>query len=262
MAASLNACAHDVGMREWGYGGPSGAANLMHDLEKTEFFKSNGGSWNTPYGNFFLQWYSGMLLLHGERICREAESIFRGTEVNTSAKVAGIHWHYDTRSHPSELTAGYYNTTRRDGYLPIARIFARYGFGLCCSSFGMRDVEEKRLNPVSSPEGFLRRLLLAAGACNIPMDGENSASSLDDASFEQVLKMSKFYSYGLESPSFSFNFKGMNRYLFDPHNWAPFTRFVRQLSGANIFRARLDFGGDAQPTSGTDVKAGVAYTYC
>ncbi|KAF9689206.1 hypothetical protein SADUNF_Sadunf01G0067500 [Salix dunnii] len=263
MIASLNACAHDVGMRGWGYGGPIGSGNLMHDPENTEFFKSNGGSWNTPSGKFFLQWYSGMLLLHGERICREAKTIFQGTEVDTSAKVAGIHWHYGTQSHPSELTAGYYNTSRRDGYLPIARMLGRYGFGLCCSGFGMRDVEEKKTNPVSSPEGFLRQILLAARVCHIPIEGENSATFSGDESFEQVLKMSKFYTYGLESPTFSFNFMRMDRYLFEQHNWVRFTRFVRQLSGANIFRARLDFRGDVQPTSLSDVaKVRVAYTYC
>ncbi|KAJ6393480.1 hypothetical protein OIU77_022852 [Salix suchowensis] len=235
MIASLNACAHDVGMRGWGYGGPIGTVHL---------------------GNFFFNGTLGMLLLHGERICREAKTIFQGTEVDTSAKVAGIHWHYGTQSHPSELTAGYYNTSRRDGYLPIARMLGRYGFGLCCSGFGMRDVEEKKTNPVSSPEGFLRQILLAARVCHIPIEGENSATFSGDESFEQVLKMSKFYTYGLESPTFSFNFMRMDRYLFEQHNWARFTRFVRQLSGANIFRARLDFRGDVQPTSLSDVAKG------
>ncbi|KAG6781203.1 hypothetical protein POTOM_014094 [Populus tomentosa] len=252
MAACLNACAHDVGMREWGHGGPIVAGNLMHGPDNTDFFKSNGGSRNTPYGEFFLQWYSGMLLLHGERICREAKTIFQGTEVDTSAKLAGIHWHYGTQSHPSELTAGYYNTSRRDGYLPIARMLGRYGFGLCCSVFGMRDVEEKQTNPVSSPEDFLKQLLLAARVCQIPMEGENSATFLEEESYEQVLKMSKFFSYGPGNPSFAFNFMRMDRYLFEQHNWARFTRFVRQMSGANIFRARLDFGGDVHRTSMSD----------
>ncbi|KAK9266522.1 hypothetical protein L1049_021533 [Liquidambar formosana] len=244
MLASLNACAREIGMREWGNGGPIGAGNLMHDHEQTEFFKSINGSWNTPYGKFFLEWYSGMLLLHGERICREAGTIFRGTEVNTSAKVAGIHWHYGTQSHPSELTAGYYNTSIRDGYLPIARMFGRYGFTLCCTCFEMQDANEKQMNPVSSPEGFLRQLLLAARICDIPLEGENSAASLDDDSFQQVLKMSKFYSDGLEKPSFSFNFVRMDKNLFEYHSWVRFTRFVRHMSDANIFRAKLDYGGN------------------
>ena len=263
MLASLNACAREIGMHEWGDGGPIGSGNLMHNPEQTEFFKSDNGSWNTPYGNFFLEWYSGLLLLHGERMCMVAETVFRGTKVNTSAKVAGIHWHYGTDSHPSELTAGYYNTSTRDGYLPIVRLFGRYGFTLCCSCFEMKDTEEKQINPVSSPEGFLKQLLLAARGCDVSLEGENSAASLDDASFQQVVKMSKFYSDGLEKPSFSFNFVRMDKNMFEYQNWVRFTRFVRQMSNANIFRARLGFRGDIHPflTSRSDARVG-SFAYC
>ncbi|CAI9093418.1 OLC1v1028917C1 [Oldenlandia corymbosa var. corymbosa] len=248
MLASLNACASERGVREWANGGPIGASNLMHDPESTEFFKSDG-SWNTPYGEFFLEWYSGLLILHGDRICSEAETIFRGTKVNMSGKVAGIHWHYGTQSHASELTAGYYNTSTKDGYLPIARMFARYGFTMRCTCFEMQDVEEQQMNPVSSPEGFLKQLLLAARACDIPMEGENLATNLDDGSFHQVLKMSKLFSDGLERPSFSFNFNRMDKNLFEYHNWVNFTRFVRQMSDFSIFRAKLDFGGGGATTT-------------
>ncbi|XP_055821741.1 beta-amylase 1, chloroplastic-like [Solanum dulcamara] len=254
MLASLNACAGEIGMREWANGGPIGASNLMQDPESTEFFKSDG-SWNTPYGEFFLAWYSGMLLLHGERICREAETIFRGLEVNLSGKVAGIHWHYGTQSHPSELTAGYYNTSIRDGLLPIARVFGRYGFSMCCTCFEMQDAEEQQMNPASSPEGFVKQLLLAARICDIPLQGENSASSLDDGSFQQVLRMSKFYSDGPGTPTFSFNFVRMDKNLFEYRNWVSFTRFVRQMSDAKTFRARLGFGEGDMPLSSLSASA-------
>ncbi|CAN4127176.1 unnamed protein product [Withania somnifera] len=254
MLASLNACAGEIGKREWANGGPIGASNLMQDPESTEFFKSDG-SWNTPYGEFFLAWYSGMLLLHAERICREAETIFRGLEVNLSGKVAGIHWHYGTRSHPSELTAGYYNTSIRDGLLPITRVFGRYGFTMCCTCFEMQDAEEKQMNPVGSPEGFVKQLLLAARICDIPVQGENSASSLDDESFQQVLRMSKFYSDGPGTPTFSFNFVRMDKNLFEYRNWVSFTRFVRQMSDAKIFRAKLGFGEDDMPLTSLSASA-------
>ncbi|KAK4365523.1 hypothetical protein RND71_016881 [Anisodus tanguticus] len=254
MLASLNACAGEIGMREWANGGPIGASNLMQDSESTEFFKSDG-SWNTPYGEFFLAWYSGMLLLHGERICREAETIFRGLEVNLSGKVAGIHWHYGTQSHPSELTAGYYNTSIRDGLLPIARVFGRYGFTMCCTCFEMQDAEEQQMNPVSSPEGFVKQLLLAARICGIPLQGENSASTLDDESFQQVLRMSKFYSDGPGTPTFSFNFVRMDKNLFEYRNWVSFTRFVRQMSDVKSFQAKLGFGEGDMPLSSLSASA-------
>ncbi|XXG90074.1 hypothetical protein AAC387_Pa12g1921 [Persea americana] len=185
MLASLNACARDIGMREWGSGGPLGASNLMQNPEETLFFRSDG-SWNTPYGRFFLEWYSGMLLLHGERLCMVAENIFWGTDVKISAKVAAIHWHYNTKSHPSELTAGYYNTSLRDGYLPVVRMLGRYRMALCCACFDIQDEEEENVNPSSSPEGFLRQLIFAARMCGIPLAGENSVTRLDDTSLTQM----------------------------------------------------------------------------
>ncbi|KAF9626551.1 hypothetical protein IFM89_035166 [Coptis chinensis] len=133
MLASLNACAQEVGMREWGNGGPLGAGNLMQNPEETEFFKR-------------------------------------------------MHWHYGTESHPSELTAGYYNTSIRDGYLPIARLFGRYGVILCCVGFEMRDSEEKQMHPLSSSEGLHRQILLAAWASDLPFDGENSVARLNKQS--------------------------------------------------------------------------------
>lgn len=254
MLASLNACAGEIGMREWANGGPIGASDLMQDPERTEFFKSDG-AWNTPYGEFFLAWYSGMLLLHGERICREAETIFRGLEVNLLGKVAGIHWHYGTRSHPSELTAGYYNTSIRDGLLPIARVFSKYGFSMCCACFEMQDAKEQLMNPGCSPEGFVKQLSRAAWICDLPLHGENSARSLDDGSFQQVLQMSKFYLGGPRAPAFSFNFVRMDRNLFDYRNWVSFTRFVRQMSDTKTFRAALGYGEGDMPLSSVSASA-------
>lgn len=260
MLASLNASARNIGKREWGNGGPFGSGSLMQNPEHTDFFKNDGGSWDTPYGKFFLEWYSDMLLLHGERICREAETIFRGTEVHISAKLAAIHWHYVTQSHPSELTAGYYNTSNRDGYLPIARMFSKYGFSMCCSCFEMQDAVMQKINPDGSPEGFLRQLLLAARLCDISLEGQNFSTNLDDGAFTQVLKMSKFYSDGIEKRSFSFNFVRMDKRLFESRNWDRFTRFVRQMSNGNIFRARLNSVRDVRLKT-TPVVAAVGLLY-
>ncbi|XP_058095847.1 beta-amylase 1, chloroplastic-like [Magnolia sinica] len=263
MLASLNACARDIGMREWGNGGPLGASNLMQNPEETSFFRSNG-SWNTPYGRFFLEWYSGMLLLHGERLCMAADTIFWSTGAKISTKVAGIHWHYGTESHPSELTAGYYNTSIRDGYLPIARMLGRYRMTLCCTCFDVDDKEEEQMNPSSSPEGFLRQLIFAARMCGIPLTGENSVTRLDDASLKQVVKSSKLYTDSVHEPSFSFNFVRMNKNLFDARNWTSFTRFVRQMSDARPFRAKLDVGRKELCFSSTPAaeEVGVAFAYC
>ncbi|KAK4400273.1 Beta-amylase 3, chloroplastic, partial [Sesamum angolense] len=211
-------CYDKIGMREWGYGGPIDASSLMQNPESTEFFRSDG-SWNSPYGEFFLEWYSGMLLLHGERICKEAETIFRGNEVNMSGKVGGFHWHYGTQSHPSELTCGYI-TSARDGYIPIVRMFGRYSFTMCCSCFEMQDAEEQQINPASRPESFLKQLLLAARICDIHW------------------RVKTIRQIWITSHS-----NRMDKNLFEPRNWVSFSRFVRQMSAVNMFQASLDSGG-------------------
>lgn len=243
MIASLNACANEIGMREWANGGPIGASSLTQNPENTDFFRTDG-SWKTPYGQFFLGWYSGMLLLHGERICQEAATIFSGYNVHMSGKIAGVHWHYGAASHPSELTSGYYNTVLRDGYTPIIRMFAKFGFSMCCACFEMRDSEEElQMNPFSRPESLVKQLLIAARICDVPLEGENYLANLDDGSFKQVLKMSRFYTDGLETPSFSFNLVRMDKNFFDSRNWSRFSRFVRQMSSVNMIQPGSDFSG-------------------
>ena len=67
------------------------------------------GRWDSEYGRFFLGWYSGELVAHGERVMGAAAEVFTGSGVRLALKRAGIHWWYRTRSHAAELTTGYYN---------------------------------------------------------------------------------------------------------------------------------------------------------
>jgi beta-amylase len=122
-----------------------------------------------------MEWYSEMLLAHGERILSVATGIFRDTEAVISGKVAGIHWHYGTRSHAAELTAGYYNTRTRDGYAPIAQLFAKYGVILNFTCFEMRDLEQPS-HALCSPEGLVKQVAFATRTAGTP-NGRRERSS-------------------------------------------------------------------------------------
>ncbi len=50
-------------------------------LQETPFFRSWGGSWDTDYGAFFLGWYSGALLQHGEALMAAAAEVFYGARL-------------------------------------------------------------------------------------------------------------------------------------------------------------------------------------
>lgn len=73
--ASLAQAAKEAGHAEWGYGGPHDAGSYNSTPEHTGFFRHNG-SWESPYGRFFLEWYSSCLLRHGERLLSLANSVF------------------------------------------------------------------------------------------------------------------------------------------------------------------------------------------
>lgn len=52
------------------------AQKLWSCTQDTGFFRGWGGAWDSSYGRFFMKWYSDQLLLHGERLCKIAASIF------------------------------------------------------------------------------------------------------------------------------------------------------------------------------------------
>jgi beta-amylase len=52
--------------------------------QETLFFK-DGGGYSTPYGKFFLSWYSGKLIEHGGNVMQRAKGVFNDVEI--SAKV-------------------------------------------------------------------------------------------------------------------------------------------------------------------------------
>ena len=225
MKASLEAAAEAIGQRQWGNGGPHDSGHYNQFSEDTGFFRREG-TWNTSYGEFFLGWYSGKLLEHGDRILESAKGIFQGTGAELSGKVAGIHWHYKTRSHAAELTAGYYNTRNRDGYLPIARMFAKHGVVFNFTCMEMKDWEQP--GPAAcSPEGLVQQVKIAMQTAGIELAGENALERYDAGGYSQVLANSNSHSgSGLSA----FTYLRMNKQLFEGDNWRHLVEFVRSMS--------------------------------
>lgn len=116
MLARLKRHAVAAGQPLWGLSGPHDAPRYGESPESSTFFRSPGGSWETAYGGFFLSWYAGELLAHGDRVLAAARRVFDGEPVELSAKVPL------PRSRPAEATAGLHG-----GYGPVAEMFARRG---------------------------------------------------------------------------------------------------------------------------------------
>src|SRR5688500_1586579 len=72
VAVALNFCALCMCR---GLSGPHDAGHYNSSSWDTGFFISHGGSWDSPYGHFFLSWYSGLLVKHTERILSAAQQV-------------------------------------------------------------------------------------------------------------------------------------------------------------------------------------------
>ncbi|KAL8260659.1 hypothetical protein R6Q59_028612 [Mikania micrantha] len=225
MLSSLKAAADNYGKPEWGSTGPTDAGDYNNWPEDTNFFKKEGGGWNSEYGDFFLSWYSQMLLDHGERILSSATSIFENQGVKISVKVAGIHWHYGTRSHAPELTAGYYNTRYRDGYLPIARMLARHGAVFNFTCIEMRDHEQPQ-DAQCAPEKLVQQVTSATQEAQVALAGENALPRYDEYAHEQILKAA---SLSENDEMCAFTYLRMNPELFQADNWRKFVAFVKKM---------------------------------
>lgn len=240
MLASLKVAAEAAGKPGWGNGGPTDAGDYNRWPDETAFFRKDGG-WNSDYGEFFLGWYSEMLLKHGEKVLSAAEGVFRGRGVVLSGKVAGIHWHYGTRSHAAELTAGYYNTRNRDGYLPIARMFGRHGVTLNFTCIEMKDGEQPA-DAQCSPESLLRQVTVASRTAGVRLAGENALPRFDQAAHDQVVRKSRLqfdergYVAEEQEPMCAFTFLRMSESLFYSDNWCQFVPFVRHMQEGRTFQ--------------------------
>ncbi|KAJ6725420.1 hypothetical protein OIU79_003737 [Salix purpurea] len=141
----------------WGLAGPHDAPSYDQFPNSSQFFKDNGGSWDSPYGDFFLSWYSSELLSHGDRLLSLASTSFSNTPVTVHGKIPLMHSWYKTRAHPSELTAGFYNTASRDGYEAVAEMFARNSCKMILPGMDLSDKHQPQ-ESLSSPESMLAQI--------------------------------------------------------------------------------------------------------
>jgi beta-amylase len=224
MRASLKAAAEANGKSDWGISGPHDAGQYNQFPEDTGFFRREG-TWKGEYAQFFMEWYSGKLVEHGDRILAAAKGVFQKTGAKLSGKVAGIHWHYRTRSHAAELTAGYYNTRHIDGYLPIARMMGKHGVVLNFTCMEMKDGEQPE-HANCSPQGLVQQVKMATRSAGIELAGENALERYDESAYGQVLATSRSDSgNGL----CAFTFLRLNKRLFEENNWRNLVQFVKGM---------------------------------
>lgn len=236
----LKKAAESAGNPLWGLAGPHDTPNYNEQPTNSNFFK-DGGSWETPYGNFFLSWYSQQLLNHGDRLLSIASNVFNGLPVQLSAKVPLLHQWHDMRSRPAELTAGFYNTDGRDGYDAVAEMFTKHDCMMIIP--GMDELG-------SNPELLLNQIKQACGKHNVKVCGE---SALVKKGTDNLGKIRQNVQAGLKA----FMYQRMGADFFSPEHWPLFREFVSSMerpqldaddlpddNGARLSPSSLEAGND------------------
>lgn len=225
MLSHLKHHAETHGNPLWGLGGPHDTPSYDQSPLAGGFFAENGGAWENQYGDFFLSWYSSQLTCHGDRVLSLAASTLKDVPVTLSAKIPLMHSWSKARSHPSELTAGFYNTAGRDGYEAIAEMFSRNSCQVILPGMDLSD-EDQRTESWSSPESVLAQIVSLCRKHNTDVSGQNSLVSGASSSFEQIKKNLEGENAVVET----FTYQRMGAEFFSPAHFPSFTQFVRGLN--------------------------------
>ncbi|GJN18901.1 hypothetical protein PR202_gb06112 [Eleusine coracana subsp. coracana] len=131
--------------------GPDNAGYYNSRPHETGFF-CDGGDYDSYYGRFFLNWYSGVLIGHVDQVLSLAALAFDGAKI--VVKIPSIYWWYKTASHAAELAAGLYNPTNRDGYSPVFGMLKKHSVLLKLACYGPEFTVQDNDEAFADPEGL------------------------------------------------------------------------------------------------------------
>ncbi|OMP00401.1 Glycoside hydrolase, family 14B, plant [Corchorus olitorius] len=223
---SLSKAAEIRGHSFWARG-PDDAGSYNSKPHETGFFR-DGGDYDSYYGRFFLNWYSQVLVDHGDRVLALANLAFEGTCI--AAKLSGIHWWYKTASHAAELTAGFYNPANRNGYAPIAAMLKKHGVALNFTCVELRTLSQHEDFPeaLADPEGLVWQVLNAAWDVSILVASENALPCYDREGYNKILENAKPRNDPDGRHLSAFTYLRLGPVLMEKHNFEEFERFGKQ----------------------------------
>jgi beta-amylase len=224
LLAELRQAAINAGKSDWGNGGPSNAGNYNNAPGQTGFFGPNGyDNYASAYGQFFLGWYAGRLVQHGDDVLSQAHRTFSSySNLTVAAKISGIHWLYKDPSHAAELTAGYKND-QNQGYTAITKMFAKYNVWMDFTCLEMRDSEQPA-SCLCGPEELVGQTLQAAKNAGIGYEGENALPRYDTSAYQQIQ-----YESNRVMRIQGFDYLRLDSTLLSGGNWNNFISFVKQM---------------------------------
>lgn len=229
---SLQKAAEARGHLSWARG-PDNAGSYNDCPHETGFFR-DGGDYDSYYGRFFLNWYSRVLIDHGDRVLGLANLAFEGSCI--AAKLSGIHWWYKTASHAAELTAGFYNPSNRDGYAAIAAMLKKHSVALNFTCVELRTLDQHEDFPeaLADPEGLVWQVLNAAWDVCIPVASENALACYDRDGYNKILENAKPRNDPDGKHLSAFTYLRLSPELMVKSNFMEFGRFVKRMHGESV----------------------------
>lgn len=143
----------------------------------SEFWQT---TWKGDYGQWFIKWYSNLLLDHARSVLSESRKIFPNSLL--SAKIAGIHWWYLDDSHCAETTAGFNNFLLHDGYRDILTVFRRYSVDVCFTCLEMAASGDSG----SDPPTLIEQIIQDSKWASLRFEGENALAVYDSDSYDRI----------------------------------------------------------------------------
>ncbi|XP_027162038.1 beta-amylase 7-like isoform X1 [Coffea eugenioides] len=232
MLNSLRKAAENRGHSFWGRG-PDNAGSYNSCPHETGFF-CDGGDYDGYYGRFFLNWYSQVLIEHGDRVLSLANLVFEGTCI--AVKLSGTPWWYKTASHATELTSGFYNSCNRDGYAAIVAMLKKHGviLNFTCAGMSMLNQNVDFSEALADPEGLTWQVLNTAWDVCVPVASENALPCHDREGYNYLSEKAKPMNDPDGRHLFSFTYLRLSPLLMERHNFLEFERFVKRVHGEAV----------------------------
>ncbi|KAL4323236.1 hypothetical protein GQ457_11G001330 [Hibiscus cannabinus] len=218
--------------------GPDNVGSYNSQPHDTGFF-CDEGDYDGYYGRFFLNWYSQVLVSHGDRVLSLAKLAFDGTCI--AAKLPGIHWWYKTASHAAELTAGFYNPCNRDGYSAIAAMLQKHGATLnfSCTELHALEQQDSLREALADPQGLMWQVVNAAWDVCIPIASENAFLCHGRVGYNKILDSVKPVNDPDGRHFSSFTYHRLSPLLMERQNFMEFERFVKRMHGEAVLDSQV-----------------------
>jgi hypothetical protein len=169
----------------------SSPSQILPPSDGDRFFRDGV---KTAYGRDFMAWYQGRLIHHLDQMIRIARDTIstQMPEVRYGAKIAGVHWLYNSpvTPHAAEYTAGYYN------YADILSVMKALDVDLTFTCLEMDDVNKWTSPYFSAPQTLLDQISTIAVNLGLNINGENAlAISNDPTRYDNIARALSRYAY-------------------------------------------------------------------